>query len=165
MRLFKSATMLRDAALLAFVGNCLLTAVSARAEAPVATMTPKMTIETRQQGFKKMGAAMKAIVDELKTSAPDIAKLSAASEVLSTSAPLVPNWFPAGSGPQAGIETDALPFIWKDSAKFAATAKQLVEESKKLVVMTSQTDVAAIKLQAKAVGDTCSSCHRSFRAD
>ena len=160
---FHSTMIARRASLLAFAGICALTTGSAGASEPAAS--PQTIIETRQQAYKKMGAAMKTIVDQLKSDAPDSAKLSAAAAVISAGAQQVLHWFPAGSGPEAGIETDALPHIWQDRAKFDSIAHRLISASKLLTAATSGADSAAIKVQAKAVGDACSSCHRSFRAD
>lgn len=127
--------------------------------------TASSVIETRQQGFKKMGAAMKALNEQLKSDVPDVAKMAASAQTISSSAPQVLHWFPAGTGSEAGVDTDALDHIWKDRAKFDAIANRLVDESRKLTTVLSATDVAAVKAQAKAVGETCSSCHKSFRAD
>jgi len=157
--------LLRHAALLALASFCALTARSAGASDPVTKASPAATIETRQQGFKKIGKAMKTIVDQLKTDAPNTATMTAAAEAISSGAPQVIQWFPAGSGPEAGVETDALPYIWKDRAKFDSTADRLVAESKKLSAVLAGTDLAAVRAQANAVGEVCSSCHHSFRAD
>jgi cytochrome c556 len=129
------------------------------------TASPTAVIETRQQGFKKMGAAMKALVEQLKSPTPDNAKMTAAVQAIAAGSPEIPQWFPAGSGPEAGVDTDALPHIWEDRAKFDSLANKLVPETKTLVATVSGNDVAAIRTQMKAVADVCSSCHKSFRAD
>jgi len=108
---------------------------------------------------------MKTIVDQLKTDAPDQAKMAEAAQTISAGAPQVSQWFPAGSGAEAGVDTDALPPIWTDRAKFDSLANRLVAESKSLSATLSGTDLAAAKVQVKAVADACSTCHRSFRAD
>jgi cytochrome c556 len=127
--------------------------------------SPRAVIETRKAGLKKMGAAMKTIVDQLKTAAPDKAKMSTAAQVISSQSEELPHWFPAGSGTEAGVETDALPYIWKDRAKFDSIAHRLAPESKTLAATITGNDLAAIKTQVKALSDVCSTCHRSFRAD
>lgn len=155
----------RRAGLLAVASICVLASGAAGASGPNPSASPQAVIETRQQGFKKMGAAMKAISEQLKTDAPDTAKIAAAAQVIDAGAQQVPRWFPAGSGADAGMDTDALPHIWKDAAKFETIANRLIAESKHLTAVASGGDLAAVKTQAKAVGDTCSACHRSFRAD
>jgi|SRR5882757_2716002 len=127
--------------------------------------SPQAVIETRRETFKKMGAGMKLIVAQLKTDAPDSARMTAAAQFISVHAEEIPHWFPAGSGPEAGIETDALPYIWKDRAKFDSIANQIVPEAKRLVVVIGGNDIGAMKAQVKLVGDVCGTCHKSFRAD
>ena len=122
-------------------------------------------IETRREGFKKMGAAMKAIVEQLKSATPDTARITAAAQVIAAGAPEVPQWFPAGTGPEAGAETDALPHIWEDRAKFDSLANKLIPETKTLLTATAGGDISAIRTQVKVVADVCSTCHKSFRAD
>lgn len=150
---------------LALVALWSLTQVSAETALAQETQSPKALIETRQSSLKKMGAAMKAIAEQLKTSAPDTAKMTAAMQVISAGAPEIIHWFPAGTGPESGAETDALPHIWEDRAKFDSLATGLVTESKKLAEVISGNDLGAVRTQVKAVADVCSSCHRSFRAD
>jgi cytochrome c556 len=138
---------------------------NAGASDPAESPSPQTVIETRQAGFKKMGAAMKAIVEQLKSDAPDNARMAAAAQVISSGAETQLRWFPAGSGAEAGVETDALPHIWKDRAKFDSIANQLIPAAKTLATAMSGNDLAAIRAQVKIVADTCATCHRSFRAD
>ena len=63
-------------------------------------------IKTRQQGLKDMGAAAKVIRDELKGT-PDLEKIKDASAKIQKTADEMANWFPSGSGPEAG---DALSY-------------------------------------------------------
>jgi cytochrome c556 len=160
-----SPTLTTRTTLLALAGVWALTGASAGASAPEGSESLQTVIEMRQQGFKKMGAAMKAIIDQLKSAAPDNARMTAAAQAISSGAGEQFSWFPAGSGADDGMETDALPHIWEDRAKFDSIANQLISESKKLVVAMSGTDPAAARAQAKVVGDVCATCHRSFRAD
>lgn len=122
-------------------------------------------IDTRRSGFKKMGAAMKSIAAELKTDAPDVAKMTTAAQAVSAGAKEQPNWFPTGSGPESGLDTDALPHIWKDTAKFSSLSSQLGVEAGNFSAALSGKDVATIRTQFKVLSDVCATCHKSFRAD
>jgi len=122
-------------------------------------------IETRRETFKKMGAGMKLIVAQLKTDTPDSARMTAAAQFISVNVEEITHWFPAGSGRETGIETDALPYIWKDRAKFDSIANQILPEAKRLVAVIGGNDIEATKAQVKVVGDVCGTCHKSFRAD
>lgn len=130
-----------------------------------AVPSPQDVIDARQSGFKKMGAAMKAISEQLKTDAPDLTKLTAAAQAIDVGTKAQPAWFPAGSGPESGVETDALPHIWKDTQKFTALSGQLATESGHLTAAIATKDLAAIRTQFKALSEVCSTCHKSFRAD
>jgi cytochrome c556 len=152
-------------ALLALAGLLTLSAGSAGASDPESASSPRILIETRQAGFKKMGAAMKAIVAQLKSDAPDTAQMSAAAQVIASGAETALHWFPPGSGAEAGADTDALPYIWQERAKFDTLANRLIAESKTLTTAMSGKDLAAIKSQVKSTSEVCSTCHHSFRAD
>jgi cytochrome c556 len=125
----------------------------------------KDVIEARHVGFKKMGAAMKEIGAQLKTDAPDLPKMTAAAQAIDAGAKQQPNWFPPGSGPESGAETDALPHIWKDTSKFSTLSGELATEAGNLSSALASKDVAAIRTQFKVLSDVCSTCHKSFRAD
>jgi cytochrome c556 len=130
-----------------------------------AAPNPKAAIAARQAGYKKMGAAMKALNDQLKTDAPAKAVMIAAAQTIATTAREQPKLFPAGSGSTAGVATDALPGIWTDRATFDGQMGKLIAESGKLVAVTNGGNAHAIRAQAKATGGTCAACHRQFRAD
>ncbi|WP_066490126.1 MULTISPECIES: c-type cytochrome [Sphingomonas] len=126
---------------------------------------PQQVVAARHAGFKKMGAAMKALGDQLKSDAPAKPAMVAAAQAIVTTARQQAALFPAGTGPGAGVKTDALPAIWTNRAAFDAQMKALIAESGKLVAVTNGGDVTAIRAQMKATGATCAACHRQFRAE
>ncbi|PTQ12754.1 cytochrome C [Sphingomonas oleivorans] len=142
-----------------------LTMAGTLAAAPAAAPSPQAAVTARQAGYKKMGGAMKALNEQLKSDAPAKDVMVGAARTLATTAREQPRLFPAGSGPTAGVHTDALPDIWTDRATFDAQMGKLIAETGKLLTITNGGDVAAIRAQAKATGATCSGCHRQFRAD
>ncbi|WP_242123419.1 cytochrome c [Sphingobium sp. Sx8-8] len=142
-----------------------LAAVGPLMAAPAAAPSPQAAIAARQAGFKKMGAAMKALNDQLKTDAPAKAALASAAQTLTMTARAQPALFPAGSGPAAGVRTDALPDIWTQRTVFDGQMARMIAETGKLVNVVNSGDVDAIRVQAKATGATCGACHRQFRAD
>jgi len=149
------ATMATAMAALAMAGSL------AAAPAP----SPQDIVAMRQAGFKKMGAAMKALNEQLKSSAPAKGVIVAAAQTIAPTAREQAKLFPAGSGPAAGIKTDALPNIWTDRGTFDAQMNKLLAETAKLVSVTNSGDMDAIRAQAKATGGICAGCHRQFRAD
>lgn len=142
-----------------------LLAIGSAIASEVTAPSAQDVIDARRSGFKKMGAAMKSIAEQLKTATPDLAKMTAAAQAIDAGARNQPSWFPAGSGPESGLETDALPHIWQDTSKFAALSSQLGAESGKFTTAITSKDIAIIRTQFKALSEVCSTCHKSFRAD
>lgn len=126
--------------------------------------SPAETIAARQANFKKMGGAMKVIKDELSGGA-DKAKMVGAARTIAAVARAQGPLFPKGTGPGAGVKTDALPAIWTDRATFDGHAKKLIAEADKLVAVAGSGNAAAVGAQFKVVGGTCGGCHKAFRAD
>lgn len=126
--------------------------------------SPADTIAARQANFKKMGGAMKVIKDELAGGA-DKAKMAGAAKTIATMARAQGALFPKGTGPGAGVKTDALPAIWAQRVTFDGHAKKLIAEADKLIGVAGSGNTAAVAAQFKAVGGVCGACHKQFRAD
>lgn len=130
---------------------------------PMPTTPAGKAVYKRHENFKQQGAAFKAIRDELKKDAPNMALISTNAAKLKSSADALPTWFPKGSGPESKYETDAKPEIWSDPVKFAAAVKRLQVEATKFQPLAAGGDLGAIKAQVQAVGGACKNCHDSFR--
>lgn len=123
-------------------------------------------IEARQQDFKEMGRAMKFFREGLRGDVlPPAEQRIAAAAVISRYAGSIAGWFPEGTGAESGIDTDALPYIWKNGEKFAAIDQQLISAANALQEVASSTDHATLQKQVRAVAGTCNQCHDSYRAD
>jgi cytochrome c556 len=120
-------------------------------------------IKARHDHFKEMGGAAKALGDQFKSGAPDAAIVKAQAAKLATTAATLPTWFPAGTGPESGVKTRALPVIWTDKAGFSAAAKTLAAETAKLNSLAAAGDMAGAGAQMQAVGAACGGCHKKFR--
>lgn len=142
------------AAALALAGGAALAAVNAKA-----------VIETRESNFKSMGKAMKAMNDGLKADTPDMAAIAANAATIRGLAPKITSWFPKGTGPEAGIKTEAKAEIWTDPAGFAAAASRLEPAAAKLETLARAGDVAGARAQIRLVGGTCKGCHDKFKQD
>lgn len=145
-------------------GAVIVAGVTVSASLVSAAPSASTTISARQANFKKMGSAMKALKDELSGSA-DKAKMQAAAKTLAMTGRVQSKLFPAGTGPSAGVKTDALPAIWTDRAKFDGDMAKFIAEFDKLVAVAGTGNTAAIGAQFKVVGGTCGACHRQFRAE
>lgn len=141
----------------------LLVLLVGAASAAVAAYPPAAVIQARQQNFKSMGAAFKAINDELRSGSPDKAKLAAAVKTVERAGAQIPRWFPKGSGPETGVKTAAKAEIWTDSSTFKARTLAFSGEASKLRKAIAGTDINAIREQQKATGRSCGECHKLFR--
>ena len=128
-------------------------------------MTPKEQIELRQAQLKKMGKAFKSISDQLKASEPDLAAIQEAAASVPVESAGMADWFPAGTGQDSGVKTDALPAIWDDPEDFAQKIADFRAASDTLAATAAAGDIAAIGEAFGNTGGTCKSCHKSYRAD
>ncbi len=120
-------------------------------------------IEARQANFKAIGRANKAISDELKKPRPSLAVIRTNADALEQAARRIPAGFPAGSGPEAGVKTEALPAIWQDPRGFSEAASRNLAAVQALRAAARAGDLARIREAAGAVGPTCKGCHDSYR--
>ena len=178
MRLISTSAALAGAALLAACGQGQDTAATnaaapaATAEAPAALPTtpaavdatdPAGAIRARQSNLKALGAANKAMADEIKKSDADMAVIQASAQTIGTFAPVLHTWFPAGTGMEVGVKTAAKPEVWAQPELFKTKADAFVAESGKFTATVASGDKAAIEMGVTALGATCKSCHEVFR--
>ena len=120
-------------------------------------------VKARQQGLKSLGAAFKVIRDELKGDSPDATKIRTASADITQAAAAIEGWFPAGTGPDSGVKTDAKPEVWTDPAGFASARDAFVREGKKWAQLGNSTDASAWKEGTVSLGQSCKGCHDKYR--
>jgi cytochrome c556 len=122
-----------------------------------------VVIEGRQSNLRDLGAAFKAISDELKKSVPSrplIKQYAAQIEDLSKQQRF---WFPVGSGPQPDVKTKAKAEIWTKPGEFTQAQIDFMHEAEKLLEVVTAGELAAIKSQYQVLGNTCQGCHKQFR--
>lgn len=120
--------------------------------------------KVRHDGYHKLGDAFKVIRDETGGRSPDVAAIKAAAQVVSDTSEHQYDWFPAGSGPKAGVKTRAKAEIWSKPQDFAAAQKLFADQAKKLQAAAGSGNVDAIKAQFGETGKACKNCHDNFRA-
>jgi len=135
-----------------------LLAVPAFAEEPGAAPD---VIKYRQSVMKALGGHLRALgpLASKKVAFPRHAELHA--RAVADLARLIPELFPAGTGPGAG-PTEAKEEVWKDGKKFAATAQEMQVRAEALV-KAAAGDAAGLKDALEDAGDVCSSCHKAFK--
>lgn len=119
-------------------------------------------MKARHENYEMLGANMKVLQDNFRAETPDMAAATAAAVNVKAFADAMGNWFPAGTGPDSGIETEAKANIWTDGATFSAALTKIQEEAGKLA---TAADAAAFKAQFPATGGACKNCHDTFREE
>jgi cytochrome c556 len=127
--------------------------------------TPEITriISNRQANLKEVGSEFKKINDQLKTEKPDLRAIGLAAQTIQRHADELPTWFPKGSGTEAGVKTRAKAEIWTQADAFTDAGRQFQSEAAKLATTAAGSDLNALRAQAKATGEACGTCHKSFR--
>jgi cytochrome c556 len=124
---------------------------------------PSVVVEGRRANLRDLGAAFKAVNDELKKSSPSLPVIRQYARQIHDLAEQQRFWFPVGSGPQPDVETYAKPEIWQQADRFQSAQGAFAREAAKLVEILEKGDTGQIKAQARVVGQTCAGCHKPFR--
>jgi cytochrome c556 len=117
-------------------------------------------IEKRQALMKSQSAAAKAIKGAVETK--DYATVEAKAKDIMGTADKIVSAFPKGS---TTGKTKAKPEIWEKSDDFAKSAKALSKAAGELASAAKSGNDAEVGVKVKALGDTCGSCHKQFRAE
>jgi len=124
--------------------------------------TPAELLKQRHENYEALGDAFKTVRDNSRGS-PDFAALEKAVAVIQKTTVEQKNWFPKGTGPEAG-KTRALPEIWSKPDEFAAAAKKFEGAAPALLAAAKAKDVDAVNKAFREVGGACKNCHDNFRA-
>ncbi|MBU2285743.1 MAG: cytochrome c, partial [Gammaproteobacteria bacterium] len=89
----------------------------------------------------------------------DAGAAAANAEVVASIARLP--WAAYGPGTEGG---KAKPEIWTESAKFKELGDKLTADTGKLVDASKAGNLDALKVAVQSVGETCKSCHDTFRS-
>ena len=125
--------------------------------------TPVETQKARHEHYEELGKAFKAVRDQTTASSPDLAALQKNAEVVNEASVNQQQWFPKGTGPEAG-KTRALPEIWSKPADFEAAQKMFSDRAPKLLAAVKSKDIDAVKAAFKETGGACKNCHGTFRS-
>jgi cytochrome c556 len=131
-----------------------------RADAPA---TPAEVQKARHDHYHELGEANKVVRDLTRSSNPDFAALQKAAEHIVEASIDQGQWFPKGSGPEAG-ETRALPEVWTKPAEFVAAQKMFSERAPTLLAAAKAKDLDAVRRAYREVGASCKNCHDTFRS-
>ena len=125
--------------------------------------TPAEAQKVRHEHYEELGEAFKAVRDGSKASNPDFAALEKSAETVNQASINQQQWFPKGSGPEAG-KTRALPEVWSKPDDFTAAQKMFSDRAPKLLAAVKAKDIGAVTAAFRDVGGACKNCHDTFRA-
>lgn len=145
------------------LGYGLAAALAALAVTPLLA-APADQVRTRVAAYKALGAAFKAVNDAARSGQVQTPRVRQAAARIGQAARQQYSLFPAGSGPRAGIKTDAKPAIWSRGREFRAAQDAFARQAAALQRAVTGGDAGAIRIEARKLGGTCKSCHDTFRA-
>lgn len=125
----------------------------------------KQVMEQRHEGFEAIGEAFKTLNDAVKSGAGLTDDVKKAAHTIEGYAPQLADWFPPGSGPETGIDTEARAEIWQKPEEFAEKREAFAAEAARLGELADGGDAAAFAAQVKELGGRCKACHDRFRID
>jgi cytochrome c556 len=124
---------------------------------------PADQVRTRVHGLHALGAAFKAVNDELRSPTPRTVPIQISARQIRSAATAMVHWFPAGSGPQPGVKTAAKPEIWTNAAHFRQLQDNFAAQAAAFQTAANGGDVDAIRAAAHNLGQACKACHQEFR--
>jgi cytochrome c556 len=139
--------------------------VASAAAVPVLASAASDIISSRIAGLRELGTQFKNVNDELKSGTPNMMILQISARQIRDVAKTQYSWFPAGSGPEAGVKTKAKPEIWTKAADFKAAQDNFTKQANAFFQVASKGDVAGMRTQVRVLGAACGGCHRTFRTD
>jgi cytochrome c556 len=117
-------------------------------------------IEKRQKAMKSQSAAVKEIKAGVESK--NYATVEAKAKDIMGTAEQIPGLFPKGS---TTGKTKAKAEIWEKNDAFVKHAKALGKSAGELAAAAKDHNDAEMGVKLKAIGETCNSCHKEFRAD
>jgi cytochrome c556 len=117
-------------------------------------------IEKRQGAMKNNSADVKAI--KAAVGSKDYATIETKAKDIMGTAEKIPSLFPKGS---TKGKTKAKAEIWENNDDFVKHAKALGKSAGELAAAAKAKNDDEVGVKVKALGETCSSCHKQFRAE
>ncbi len=124
---------------------------------------PADTIRTRIAGFRELGAAFKAVNDSLRSDTVQTVLVRQSAREIRSAGQHIAHWFPAGTGPQAGIKTRAKADIWTKPRDFRKVQVAFSRQTIAFQRAANGTDIEKIRTEARKLGGTCKGCHDLFQ--
>ena len=143
--------------LFVFSDGMLATAVFSR------DASPAQVIFARKSNERELGGAYSELKDELKKKKPmQFLVGEYAGQILSWGQDQA-HWYPDGSGPASGEDTNAKAEIWTEREEFDALYAAFLVEAEKLYELVDAKDSEALARQLDNTGKTCIACHERYK--
>ncbi|MBU1357750.1 MAG: cytochrome c [Gammaproteobacteria bacterium] len=147
---------MKRSAQLVVVAMCLSPWLSATAQ----FAKPEDAVKYRQSAMFIQGQHFGRLAAMANGRVPYDAGAAAANAEVVASIARLP-WAAYGPGTEGG---KAKPEIWTESAKFKELGDKLTADTGKLVDASKAGNLDALKVAVQSVGETCKSCHDTFRS-
>jgi len=144
---------------------------TSQAAAPVAAAPAKVSgaeaaaiMKARHDGMESMGKDLKTLHRDLDSDDPNVGEIRSAAADIYKNSKAAANWFPAGTGPEAG-KTAAKPEIWQNSQDFAVRLGVLQHYADQFYKAAITGDVGTLKANEDTLSGACKACHDRYRAE
>jgi cytochrome c556 len=129
----------------------------------LAADSPENLVKYRQSVMKAIGGHMGSIAAVVKGEVGFTGHVASHARDIKDMSLIVPDIFPANSGPMDYADTGALPEIWEDPAKFKLAVSAFQSAAAKFATVAEGGDMNAIGEGLGALGKSCGGCHKPFR--
>ena len=117
-------------------------------------------VKQRMDAFKTSQKQLKSIVAAARVEDYDIIENLAKS--LAEWGEKMPEYFPAGSD---SAPSEAAPAIWSDFSGFSRAAESYTQSAEQLIAASIEGDKDAVVAAIRQVGQSCKSCHATYRLE
>ena len=143
------------------LAGCAATTPDAQSAPAAPTLTAEQVVAARQASFNLSAPTFGGMRGAVE-SGGEVKPLAFAARGLARWAQVLPTMFPEGT---QLASSRALPAVWTDRAGFDAKAAAFQTATANLAAASQAGDKAAFAAAYKAVGESCGSCHDSYRAE
>nr|P00146.1 RecName: Full=Cytochrome c' [Rhodopseudomonas sp.] len=123
------------------------------------------TVKARQDYFKSLGGAMKALSGVAKNYDAEAAKAEAAKLEAILATDIKPLFAPGTSDADFPGESEAKASIWENMEDFGAKGQAMHEAGMELIAAANTGEASAFGPALKKLGGTCKACHDDYRAE
>ena len=136
----------------------------AAALAKVSGAQAAAVMKARHDGMESMGKDLKTLHRDLDSDDPNMSEVRSAAADIYKNSKAATNWFPAGTGPEAG-KTAAKPEIWQNPQDFAVRLAAFQHFADLFYKAALAGDAGNLKGNEDTLSGACKACHDKYRAE